>query len=161
MTVSCGILAHIRHAERWLRRARADYQRGDARQAVLRLLLAEAEIRRARESGAAAPAVSRRRPLAPAWAVLGTIVATGVILAVYALTRPPVAGPAATAPGVALAVPAAQRLGGGGILRFESGQVLPFVLPGGGRSTGRTEAVEVDGYPLLNGGDGPTLVTFR
>jgi hypothetical protein len=161
MSISCGILAHIRHAERWLRRARADYQRGDARQAELRLLLAEAEIRRARESGAAATVVPRRRPLPPAWVILGTVAATGVILAVYALTRPPVLGPAATDSGAALAVPATQRLGGG-ILRFESGQVLPLVgLPGGGRPTGRTGAVEVDGYPLLNGADGPTLVTFR
>ena len=46
-----GIVEHIRHAEAWLRQARGDCARGDVRRVVLRLLLAEAEIRRARESG--------------------------------------------------------------------------------------------------------------
>jgi len=46
-----ALLRHLRHAEEWLRWARSDYRRGDLRGAVLRLLLAEAEVRHAREAG--------------------------------------------------------------------------------------------------------------
>ena len=66
-----GMLAHIRHAERWLSRARLDCGRGEARQAVLRLLLAEAEIRRARESGAGETACPSVRPGTPCLATFG------------------------------------------------------------------------------------------
>ncbi len=163
VAASGGLLAHIRHAERWLRRARTDYERGDAPQAVLRLLLAEAEIRRARESGAATATVPRRRFLVPSWVILGTVAAAAVILAGYALTRP-VPGPAATVPSVIRAAPAGERLDGR-VLRFESGQVLPFVgFPAGVRPNGRmgSEGIGgIDGDPLLNGADGPVPVTFR
>jgi hypothetical protein len=128
------------------------------------LLLAEAEIRRAREAGAATATVPRRRVLVPSWAILATVAAAGVILTVYALTRPPVPGPAATVPSVIRAAPAGERLDGR-VLRFESGQVLPFVgFPAGGRPNGRmgSEGIGgVDGDPLLNGADGLVPVTFR
>ncbi len=162
MDAPCGILAHIRHAEGWLRKARADYERGDGRQALLRLLLAEAEIRRARESGVATAAIPRRHSAVPAWAVLGTVVAAVALMAAYAMVRPPASGPIANAPGVLPAAPSAE--GRGGVLRFESGQVLPFVgIPAQVRPSGRTGpggVVGVDGDPLLDS-DGPTLVTFR
>lgn len=167
VATSGGILAHIRHAEEWLRKARADCRRGDVPQAVLRLLLAEAEIRRARESGAATDAAPRRRAWTPSWAALGTVVAAGLIAAAYAvyvLTRPLVPGPLATAPSIVRAVPVGERLDGR-VLRFESGQVLPFVgVPPGARPNGRTGSESMggfDGGPLLNGADGPTPVTFR
>ena len=47
------LLRHIRHAEEWLGRARGDWRRGNAPAALLRLMLAEAEIRQARETGTA------------------------------------------------------------------------------------------------------------
>jgi hypothetical protein len=47
------LLRHIRHAEEWLGRARRDWRRGNAPAAMLRLMLAEAEIRQARETGTA------------------------------------------------------------------------------------------------------------
>ncbi|HKX19605.1 MAG TPA: hypothetical protein VJT33_16515, partial [bacterium] len=49
------LLRHIRHAEDWLARARFDWRRGNAPAALLRLMLAEAEIRHARETSGAAP----------------------------------------------------------------------------------------------------------
>jgi hypothetical protein len=160
---SSRILAHIRHAEEWLRKARADYARGDGRQVLLRLLLAEAEIRRARESGAVAAGVARRRAAAPGWAILGALAAAGVILAGYALARPPVSGPVATAPAILRAAPVGAVRDG--VLRFESGQVLPFVgVPAGTRPGGPTDPGNVEGVlgdPLLNSHDGPALVTFR
>jgi len=157
-----GILAHIRHAEGWLRRARADYERGDGRQVLLRLLLAEAEIRRARESGVAVVAIPRRRSAVPAWAILGAVAAAVALMAVYVMVRPPASSPIANAPGV---LPAAQSAEGrGGVLKFESGQVLPFVgIPPQVRPSGRAgpgEVVGADGDSLLDR-DGPTLVTFR
>jgi len=128
-----GILDHIRHAEAWLRHARADWARGDARQVLLRLLLAEAEIRRARESGTFVDAgvpVHRQRPV---WMVWGAIAAAALlVVAGYALIRSLVSAPTASAPPAVQAVSAVH--GGTGILRFESGRVLPFVgFPGGTR----------------------------
>jgi hypothetical protein len=164
VATSGGVLAHIRHAEQWLRRARTDYVRGDACQAVLRLLLAEAEIRRARESGAATAAVPRARFIVPSWAVLGAAVAAGIILAVHALTRPLLPGPSATVPSVIRAAPAGERLDGR-VLRFESGQILPFVgLPAGGRPImwpGSEGIVAADGDSLRLDVDGPAPVTLR
>lgn len=161
---SGGVLAHIRHAQRWLRWARADYVRGDARQAVLRLLLAEAEIRRARESGAAMAAIPRPRFAAPSWAVLGAVVAAGIILAVYALTRPLVPGPSATVPSVVRAAPAGDRFDGR-VLRFESGQILPFVgIPAAGRPIWRPGSEGIagaDGDSVRIDVDAPAPVTLR
>ncbi len=45
------MMRHIRYAEQWLRWARADYRRGEVRGAILRLMVAEAEIRHARAAG--------------------------------------------------------------------------------------------------------------
>ena len=162
-SASGGIIARIRHAERWLRRARSDCERGDSRRAVLRLLLAEAEIRRARESDAViVESVPRRSP--PAWVVVGAIAAVAMVLIVHALTRPPVPGPAAAAPGPVSAVPARQDQGEG-VLRFESGRVLPFVgFPVGAQPAwraGPANGLGGEGDPLLNGADGPAFVTLH
>ncbi|HEV2358930.1 MAG TPA: hypothetical protein VGZ23_15160 [bacterium] len=51
MTGVDPLLRHVFHAEEWLRRARRDWRSGDGHAAVLRLMLAEAEIRHAREAG--------------------------------------------------------------------------------------------------------------
>jgi len=153
------MLAHIRHAERWLSRARSDCGRGEARRAVLRLLLAEAEIRRAREAGAGDDACSSVRPGGSPWAVLGAAVATGVIIVAYALTGPFATSRIATAPRV---VPVAQSPGS--IVRFESGRVLPLV---GFPTEARTGRSRLPGFvwssddPLLSGEGNTELVTFR
>ncbi len=162
MVIPEGMLAHIRHAEGWLRRARADCGRGEARRAVLRLLLAEAEIRRARESEGGADLHPVSRPGRSLWAVLGAVAAAGVVLAAIALVRPFAPGPIATAPGVFRATPAAQR--SGSILRFESGRVLPLV---GFPTEARTDGRPAPGFVwssedlLLAGDDSPGLVTFH
>jgi hypothetical protein len=56
------VMRHIRYAEQWLRWARADYRRGEVRGAVLRLMVAEAEIRQAREAGMSTPDSQRAVP---------------------------------------------------------------------------------------------------
>ncbi len=161
-SIADAVLAHIGYAERWLRRARADYERGDLRQVVLRLLLAEAEIRRARESGAAIADLPPRRAAHVPWAILGTVAAAGLILAGYVVIRPYVASPVAQAPGLARAGHGADRLNA--VVRFDTGQVLPFIgVPG--RPSGTTTAqgalgAEMDRL-LTIGDDGPALVTFR
>jgi hypothetical protein len=158
---SCGMLAHIRHAEGWLRRARADYVRGNGPQVLLRLLLAEAEIRRARESGAATAAVPLRCSPASRWTILGTVALASALL-VYTVARPPAPSPTAKVSAASHTLP---MVGRGGVLRFESGQVLPFVgVPAGIRPSSRTgpgNALGIDADPLLNNDDSPTLVTFR
>ena len=130
---------------------------------LLRLLLAEAEIRRARESGGVTAGIPRRRAAAPGWAILGALAAAGVVMAGYALVKPPAFGPVATSPAVVRAVPV--TAGHNGVLRFESGQVLPFVgVPAGIRPGGPTGPGSVEGVlgdPQLNSIDGPALVTFR
>jgi len=157
-----GMLAHIRHAEEWLRRARSACGRGEARQAVLRLLLAEAEIRRARESGEEGGGVLvGARPARSWWAVLGAIAAAGVVIAAYALAQPPAPGPIASR-GVVRATPAAA--GSTSILRFESGQVLPIVgfptetRPDGSTAPGLAWSSEDQG---LGGDDGSRAVTLE
>ncbi len=84
-----GVARHIQHAEEWLRWARSDYRRGDPRAAVLRLLLAEAEIRHARETGmrlAASPCASWR-PRRRGMAVVGAAVALVLAAAAYTTLR--------------------------------------------------------------------------
>lgn len=84
-----GVVRHIQHAEEWLRWARSDHRRGDLRAVVLRLLLAEAEIRHAREVGVhlvAGPHPhhrSRRR-----LAAVGAAVALVLAAATYTVLRP-------------------------------------------------------------------------
>ncbi len=86
------LLRHIRHAEDWLGRARLDWRRGNAPAAMLRLMLAEAEIRHARETGVAASPVA-----APAgrgrvtWPKAAAVIAAAAVLAAglgYASIRP-------------------------------------------------------------------------
>ncbi|HKV45181.1 MAG TPA: hypothetical protein VJT32_10990 [bacterium] len=155
MTVPSGILDHIRHAEGWLRRAREDCAHGDAHRVVLRLLLAEAEIRRARESGVFVGA-DAARPRRPRWMILGAVVASGLlVLAGYAIGRSQLTGPAASAPAAAQAVPAAQDPAG--IVRFENAGVLPLVgFPATG-SSGRSAPASLSGFDILQGGDPLTL----
>lgn len=129
-----GILRHIRHAEEWLRWARGDCRRGDVRSAVLRLLLAEAEIRHAREAGMSTvprPAGSGRLRRVPAVA-LGAAAALVIVAAGYAVLRPgPLPAPVAdsgsapaTVPGRAGVRVAAAAEGPLGIVRLESGRLL-------------------------------------
>jgi hypothetical protein len=151
------VVAHIGHAERWLRRARTDYERGDLRQVVLRLLLAEAEIRRARESGTAIAELPPRRTGQVSWAVLGAAAAAALILAWYALTQL-AAGP--VAPDQILGGHARSRLNS--IVRFDSGQVLPFVEVPVRPSDTPAGSTGVDLDRLVTFSDeGPVLVTSR
>ena len=128
-----GILHHIRHAEQWLRWARSDCERGDARAAVLRLLLAEAEVRRARESGtqvAPEPLVPLRRRRT---AVVAGALAAAAVLATtgYIMLRSSGPNPDVSARPALRAVPAAD--GREAIVRFESGRFLALMgLPPGG-----------------------------
>jgi len=157
VTVPSGILDHIRHAERWLRRAREDCARGDAHRVVLRLLLAEAEIRRARESGVSAGAeAARLRPSRPRWMILGAVAVSGLlVLAGYAIGRFQLTEPAADAPAAVQAVPAAQ--GRTGIVRFENAGVLPLVGFPATRQSGRSAPVSLSGSDILQGEDPLTL----
>ncbi len=153
------VVAHIGHAERWLRRARADYERGDLRQVVLRLLLAEAEIRRARESGAAIAELPPRRHARVGWPILGAAVAAALIVVGYALIQYE-GGPVAQAPDQIQTGHGRSQLSG--IVRFDSGQMLPFVeLPA--RPSGKAQgAVGLDMDRLVTFSDeGPVFVTSR
>ena len=124
-----AVARHIQHAEEWLRWARSDYRRGDTRAAVLRLLLAEAEIRHARETGthlAVSPGASsrhRRRGMA----VLGAAVALILSAAAYTTLRSGGGyGPAAVvpfSPGPATAAPPASA----GVVQLETGRFLTLV----------------------------------
>lgn len=112
-----GVARHIQHAEEWLRWARSDYRRGDPRAAVLRLLLAEAEIRHARETGTRLAASSLRaswRPRRRGLAVVGAAVAFVLVAAAYtALRSEGRDGPAAVVPSSAV--------------RLETGRFLTLV----------------------------------
>jgi hypothetical protein len=164
-----SILDHIRHAEGWLRRARSDYERGDAHQAVLRLLLAEAEIRRAREAETRTPGRVHRPPrLRLSRAVLAA--AAGLLaIAGYTALRPLVSGPAGSVPGAVRAVPAvyaADRL-----LQFESGRLLVGFPSGVWPERGSAASVswgaaggagaELIDLVLHVGGNGPPPATLR
>ncbi len=123
-----SILRHIRHAEEWLRWARGDCRRGDLRSALLRLLLAEAEIRHARETAPAparpsgGPGTSRAR-----LAALGAAAAVTIAAAGYAVSSMPFAHPAG-APAVARVQ---EPLG---VVQLETGRFLTLVPspPSGG-----------------------------
>ena len=153
------VVAHIGHAERWLRRARADYERGDLHQVVLRLLLAEAEIRRARESGAAITELPPPRPARVGWAMLGAAAAAALLVVGYALVQYE-GGPVAQAPNQIQAGHGRSQLSG--IVRFDSGQVLPFVelpVPPSGKGQG-VAGLDVDRLVTF-GDEGPVFVTSR
>ena len=126
-TAPDGLAERIRHAERWLRRARVDCRRGHTDRALLRLLLAEAEIRRARESGESAVAAGRPIRRAPGgWALL----AAAGIVALLMIVRLAVIYPIGSGPTDAkthLRQPASVARGPEGIVQFETAKVLPFV----------------------------------
>ena len=98
---------------------------------------------------------------APLWTILGTVALASALL-VYTVVKPPVTSPAVKVSAASHTLP---LVGRGGVLRFESGQVLPFVgVPAGIRPsswTGPGNALGIDADPLLNNDDSPTLVTFR
>jgi hypothetical protein len=156
-----SLAERIRHAEAWLRRARLDCRRGEIDRALLRLLLAEAEIRRARESGKSAAAAGGRMRRMPGWAVLGAAVVTALLLVLgYVLVQPIGSGPTAATPHVRQATSVARAPEG--ILQFESGKVLPFVaLPGGVPNQGSEPSASwgippsgLEPVDLLRTGDG-------
>jgi len=155
------LLRRIRHAEDWLRRARHDWRGGNAPAAILRLMLAEAEIRYARETGAEAIAQGRgeagRRPSWPRAAAAiaaAAVLAAGLGYVSMQMAMPhndALAGRDGPAAGISLRGGA----GGGGITRtivqLDTGQFLmpdrgrtPAGEPGGPGSAGLQLAVPVD-----------------
>jgi len=125
------LLRHIRHAEDWLRRARHDWRSGNPPAAMLRLMLAEAEIRQARETGAEG-AISVR-PRRAGWFRAAAVIAAAAVLAAglgYASIRTSLPRNDALAARDGSAGP-----GGGGIARtivqLDSGQ---FLLPDRGQT---------------------------
>lgn len=162
-SIADAVLAHIGHAEQWLRRARADYERGDLRRVVLRLLLAEAEIRRARESGAAIGDLPPRRTASVRWGRWGSAVAAGLIVAgLNAVIQSHAPGPVAQAPSLVQPGYGRDRLNV--IVRFDTGQVLPLVgfpgRPSGVTSASDAPVADMDRLVTI-GGDGPAFVTSR
>lgn len=147
------LLRRIRHAEDWLRRARHDWQGGNAPAAMLRLMLAEAEIRHARETGAERVAqsnlVTGRRA---GWSRAAAVIAAAAVLAAglgYASMQMgmPRNDALAVRDGPAVGLPLKGRPGGGGIARtivqLDSGQ---FLMP----DRGQTAAGEPGG-PVWRG----------
>jgi len=117
-----ALLDHLRHAEEWLARARRDHRRGDHRAAVLRLMLAEAEIRHARETAmrrAVDPFAPRARRVPAAARALGAaaaVVAVGYAAFLGVGATAPATPPAAR---VAAAVSAPED-----VIRLDSGGAL-------------------------------------
>src|SRR5579864_7114992 len=138
------LLRHIRHAEEWLGRARRDWRRGNAPAAMLRLMLAEAEIRHARETGAGTavwrPASSRERGRGGrSWPRAAAAIAAAAVLAAglgYASLGPGLARHDTLAvQDSAAALPGQGQLGGGisrTIVRLDSGE---FLMPDRERTT--------------------------
>jgi hypothetical protein len=71
----------VGYAEDWLRRARRDWRSGNAPAAVRRLMLAEAEIRHARETVAGLDVPARRRRRGAGWRVGAGLAAAAVLAA--------------------------------------------------------------------------------
>ena len=134
MAGSDPLLRHIRHAEDWLRCARTDWRSGNAPAAMLRLMLAEAEIRHARETGAVLPAGRRAR-----WSRTAAAMAAAAVLAAglsYASMQL-LAGhhdTVAAGDGPVRGLPRGAGQAGGGIgrtiVRLDSGE---FLMPERGR----------------------------
>ena len=132
------LLRHIRNAEDWLRRARHDWRAGNAPAAMLRLMLAEAEIRHARETGAegiaprpaAAPLAGGHRA---GWSRAAAAIAAAAVLAAglgYAAMRAALPRPDA----LAVRDGSAAGLGRGigrTIVQLDSGQ---FLMPDHGQT---------------------------
>jgi len=78
-----SLTERITFAENWLDRARREIKEGDLDRGTLTLILAEAEVHRAREVSmtAAAPGTAVRTP-PPAWRRPAALAATGFLLAV-------------------------------------------------------------------------------
>jgi hypothetical protein len=164
-----GVLRHIQHAEEWLRWARSDNRRGDVRAVVLRLLLAEAEIRHAREVGArlaAAPHASRRprRRIAAVAAAVALLVAAGAVIALRPAGRDGSAAVGMSPHAWAIEPPAPA-----GAVRLEAGRLLTLgpALAGGeqdrpGGSPGGSEyrLVPIDGDGEASGDPGSSSAAF-
>jgi hypothetical protein len=126
-----GVLRHLRHAEEWLRWARSDYRKGDLRGTVLRLLLAEAEVRHAREAGSQrledGPARPTRRVNLVAAGALG---AAALAVAAYAVF---VSGGRATNAAALPVAPSAHVAPAGdgswGVVRLDTGDLLTLMSP--------------------------------
>jgi len=158
------LLRHIRHAEEWLGRARGDWRRGNAPAAMLRLMLAEAEIRHARETGAGTavrPSASSReggqsgRGRRAGWPRAAAMIAAAAVVAAgagYASLGPGLARHDTLAVQEPAALPGQGQLGGGisrTIVRLDSGE---FLMPDRERTTaGRP------GDPGFTGRDGRPL----
>jgi hypothetical protein len=158
------LLPHIRHAEDWLRRARHDWRNGNAPAAMLRLMLAEAEIRHARERGAEGIAEPPRStvPLAEwrrtGWSRAAAAIVAAAVLAAglgYASMRPglPRHNTLAARDGSAAGLPLKGGQVGGGIgrtiVRLDSGE---FLMPDRGQA-----AAGGPGDPGFAGRDGTVL----
>ncbi|HET7265048.1 MAG TPA: hypothetical protein VFL28_10290 [bacterium] len=129
------LLRHIRHAEEWLGRARLDWRRGNAPAAMLRLMLAEAEIRHARETGMAAvpgadpTGTTASTPAArggSSWPKVAAAIAAAAVLAGglgYASMRPEQQGALVERAGSAVGLRGESSRT---IVRLDSGQ---FLLP--------------------------------
>jgi hypothetical protein len=149
MAGSDPLLHHIRHAEDWLCRARTDWRSGNAPAAMLRLMLAEAEIRHARETGAGIPSARAGGASASergagnhrvGWPRAAAAMAAAAVLAAgfgyasmwFAAQRhDTVAATDGPAQGLS---PGAGQAGGGivrTIVRLDSGE---FLMPEGGRA---------------------------
>jgi hypothetical protein len=145
------LLRHIRHAEEWLRCARGDYRRGDRRAALLRLLLAEAEIHHARESAAgvhAEPAARPRRGRLPA-----AIVAAAAALVLASIWYQAVVrtGTMSESParGFASAATGDVSVEMGGPVRLDTGGLLNTVPP---FAEGPPERLPAPAYRTVRGG---------
>jgi hypothetical protein len=122
-----ALLGHLRHAEEWLIRARRDHRRGDHRAAVLRLMLAEAEIRRARETEMQLVADPPARPVRPFPMAVGVLGAAVVLVVIgYAALL----GSGVTAPANAPAVqsPDAAAPAPGNVIQLDAGGALTLPL---------------------------------
>jgi hypothetical protein len=161
-TAPDGLAERIRHAEGWLRRARVDCRRGHTDRALLRLLLAEAEIRRARESGESAVAAGGPIRRAPGgWALLAAAGIAALLMIVRLAVIYPI-GTGQTDAKTHLRQAASTARAPEGIVQFESAKVLPFVgllggVPDRGAEPSASWGSPVHGLEpvdLLRSGDG-------
>ncbi|HLJ60956.1 MAG TPA: hypothetical protein VKZ50_14625 [bacterium] len=138
-----ALLHHLRHAEEWLRWARSDYRRGDFRGAVLRLLLAEAEVRHAREAGSQPIEETSARPFRRTRLVtVGALGAAVLLAAACGAFLSGAATPRAAAFPVAHAAHMAP-LGNEswGVVRLDTGDFLTLMSSGPQASPGPTTGV--------------------
>jgi hypothetical protein len=132
-----ALLRQIGYAEDWLRRAQRDWEKGDTPAALRRLMLAEAEIRHARETGA----VLRRPAADRVGAAPGRLVA-GLVAAILLAAGIGFASKwtGTPQPGAVAARRAGDRLRGGvgrTIVQLDSGR---FLMPDPGQASAGTPA---------------------